>query len=457
MSSPAHLKQAAGDSMTMRQRVRSVMSACAGNLIEWYDFFVYAYTAIYFAASFFPEGDTTSQLLSTAAIFAVGFFMRPLGGWIFGRLADKRGRKVAMVISVGLMCASSLLIAVLPTYAMIGYGAPALLLIARLAQGLSVGAEYGAGATYISEVATKGRRALFGSFQYMTIVAGQLLALLTIIILQNVLTADQLSAWGWRIPFLIGAFGAIVVIYLRRSMVETASKSSMARKEAGSVRAMLKSHPRAVALVIFFTIGGSLYFYTFTTYMQKFLVLSTGIDKETASLVMSAALVGFMLLQPVFGLLCDKIGVKTHMLLFSGLAAVTVVPLLYAIQGASSPLVAFGLILAGLTVAAFYTPIAGLVKAEMFPIEVRALGVGLPYAVGNAAFGGTAEYVALWLRQAGIEPMFFYYVAAITSLTFLAALMMPNLSRHGYLDGDGQVEANTGGRLFGVRAVRKQA
>ena len=424
-------------------RIRGLIGACAGNLVEWFDFFVYAYTAIYFAAAFFPTGDQTSQLLSTAGVFAVGFFMRPIGGWVFGWIADTRGRKISMIISVFMMSGGSLLIAILPTYATIGIFAPILLIVARLLQGLSVGAEYGTGATYISEVSTKGRRGFFGSFQYFTIVAGQLSALVVVVALQHLLTPEDLKAWGWRIPFFMGALSAIVVVYLRRAMTETTSEKEMHRKEAGSIRG-LKHHKRAVWLVLAFTAGGSLYFYTFTTYMQKFLVVSVQLSPDTVSVIMTLALVCFMLLQPVFGLLADRLGVRTHMLLFSGLGALLVAPILFAIKGSTSPVAAFALIVAGLGIACFYTPIAGLVKAELFPPAVRALGVGFPYAIANAMFGGTAEYVALWLRADGVETFFFFYVAVMLGLTFVASLLMPNLWKHGFLDGDGAIEQRIG-------------
>ncbi|MES2114165.1 MAG: MFS family transporter [Pseudomonadota bacterium] len=434
-SAPAH-------AAATHHRIRGIIGACAGNLVEWFDFFVYAYTAIYFASAFFPKGDQSSQLLATAGVFAVGFFMRPLGGWLFGWIADTRGRKLSMMIAVCMMCAGSLMIALLPTYEHIGFAAPVLLLVARLIQGLSVGAEYGTGATYLSEAATAGRRGFFGSFQYFTIVAGQLLALLTVTLLQHTLAPEELKAWGWRIPFFIGAISSIVVVYLRRSMLETASGKAMKHKDAGSIKGLLK-HKRAVLLVLAFTAGGSLYFYTFTTYMQKFLVVSVGLPVDTVSFVMTAALVCFMLFQPVFGALSDRLGVKAHMLLFTGLATVLVAPILFALKSTTSPVAAFALVLSGLLIACFYTPVAGLVKADMFPAGVRALGVGLPYAIANAMCGGSAEYTALALRSAGVETYFFYYVAGMAAIAFIASAAMPDLARHGYLDGDGEVEANS--------------
>src|SRR5689334_692089 len=204
------------------RRITAIIGASSGNLVEWYDFYAYAFTSIYFASAFFPSGDQTSQLLATAGIFAVGFFMRPRGGWLFGWIADAHGRKNSMVLSVLLMCAGSLMIGVLPTYQRIGAAAPALLLCARMAQGLSVGGEYGTAATYMSEIAGKGNRGFYSSFQYVTLIGGQLLALLVVVVLQQTLSLDELKEWGWRVPFLFGAVAAVVALYLRRSLQETA-------------------------------------------------------------------------------------------------------------------------------------------------------------------------------------------------------------------------------------------
>ena len=416
------------------KRIKAIVGASSGNLVEWYDFYAYAFTSIYFASAFFPAGDQTSQLMSTAAIFAVGFFMRPLGGWLFGWIADTRGRKNSMVISVLMMCFGSLMIAVLPTHATIGAAAPVLLLVARLLQGLSVGGEYGTAATYMSEVAGKGHRGFYSSFQYVTLIGGQLLALLVLVVLQQLLTLEELKSWGWRIPFVIGAATAIVAMYLRRSLVETASAKTMHAKEAGSLSGLM-GHKRSVLLVFAFTMGGSLYFYTFTTYMQKYLVNTAHMDAKVVSGVMTAALVIFMLLQPVFGALSDRIGRKNNMLLFSGIAMLASVPLLGALGTVSSPYVAFGLILVTLVIASFYTSISGVVKAELFPSTVRALGVGFTYAVANALFGGTAEYVALSLKSSGHEEWFAWYVAALVGIAFIASLLMPDTRKSSFLDG----------------------
>ena len=416
------------------QRIKAIVGASSGNLVEWYDFYAYAFTSIYFAAAFFPSGDATSQLMATAGIFAVGFFMRPLGGWLFGWVADKHGRKNSMVISVLMMCAGSLMIAILPTYATIGAAAPALLLVARLLQGLSVGGEYGTAATYMSEVAGKGHRGFYSSFQYVTLIGGQLLALLVLVVLQWQLSVDELKAWGWRIPFVIGAATAVVAMYLRRSLVETGSEAAMHSKEAGSLKGLLK-YKRSLLLVFAFTMGGSLYFYTFTTYMQKYLVNTAHMDAKTVSAVMTVVLIVFMLLQPAFGGLSDRIGRKKNMLLFSGIATIASVPLLGALGHVSSPYVAAMLTLTSLVIASFYTSISGVVKAELFPSTVRALGVGFTYAIANALFGGTAEYVALSLKAAGREEWFAWYVTALVAMAFVASVLMPDTRQKSYLDG----------------------
>jgi len=428
------------DASDRARRIIAIVGASSGNLVEWYDFYAYAFTSIYFASAFFPTGDTTSQLLATAGIFAVGFFMRPLGGWLFGWLADKHGRRTSMIISVLMMCAGSLTIALMPTYASIGAAAPIALLVARLAQGLSVGGEYGTAATYMSEVASKGNRGFYSSFQYVTLIGGQLLALLVLAILQSMLTTDELKAWGWRIPFVIGALAAVVALYLRRSLAETASQESMRSKEAGSVIGLVRHHPRAVMIVLAFTMGGSLYFYTFTTYMQKYLVNTAKMDATVVTFVMTTVLIVYMLLQPVFGVLSDYIGRRNNMILFTALGALAAVPLLFTLGSVSSPYEAFVLVLLALAIASFYTSISGVVKAELFPAEVRALGVGLTYAVANAMFGGTAEYVALWLKSAGRESWFAWYVAGMVAIGLAASLLMPDTRKFGYLEGTGQVE-----------------
>jgi MHS family alpha-ketoglutarate permease-like MFS transporter len=408
-----------------RHRVFAIMAASSGNLVEWFDFYVYAFCAIYFAGEFFPKSDPTAQLLNTAGVFAAGFLMRPIGGWLFGRIADRYGRKSSMLISVTLMCAGSLMIACLPTYAAIGALAPILLLAARLLQGLSVGGEYGTTATYMSEVALSGQRGFFSSFQYVTLIGGQLLAVLVIVAMEALLSEQEIRAWGWRVPFVIGALAAVVSVLLRRTLSETQNEDARKDKDAGSISALFRNHKAAFFTVLGYTAGGSLIFYTFTTYMQKFLVNTVHLPIKTASFVMTGALFLYMCMQPVFGMLSDRIGRRNNMLLFGALGALLTVPILTTLQHVTSPVIAFVLIVLALTIVSFYTSISGIVKAEMFPPQVRALGVGLAYAVGNAIFGGSAEYVALGLKQLGYEPAFFWYVTVMMVVAFLVSLRLP--------------------------------
>jgi MHS family alpha-ketoglutarate permease-like MFS transporter len=418
--------------LTSRQRVFAIVGASSGNLVEWFDFYIYSFCALYFSSQFFPKGDPTTQLLNTAGIFAAGFLMRPVGGWLFGRIADRWGRRSAMMISIVMMCGGSLMIAVLPTYAQIGTLAPALLLVARLFQGLSVGGEYGTSATYMSEVAEPGRRGFFASFQYVTLIGGQLVALLVLVVLQQLLSNDELKAWGWRVPFVIGAASALVSLYLRRALTETTTAADRKNQDAGRMRTLLK-HKRAFITVLGFTAGGSLIFYTFTTYMQKYLVNTVGMSKETASMVMTIALLAYMGMQPLFGALSDRIGRRTSMRWFGALATLCTAPIMFALGGVANPVVACVLIMAALAIVSLYTSISGLVKAEMFPVEVRALGVGLSYAVANAIFGGSAEYVALWFKQAGMEQNFYWYVTAMCAISFIVAVRMPDPGKSGLL------------------------
>ncbi|KVH78031.1 MFS family transporter [Burkholderia cepacia] len=425
-------EQAALSAQDTRRRVFAIVGASSGNLVEWFDFYIYSFCALYFAPAFFPSGNTTTQLLNTAGVFAAGFLMRPIGGWLFGRIADRHGRRNAMMISVLMMCGGSLVIAVLPTYAQIGALAPALLLVARLFQGLSVGGEYGTSATYMSEVALKGRRGFFASFQYVTLIGGQLCALLVLVILQQTLSGDELKAWGWRIPFVVGAAAALISLYLRKSLDETSTSESRDKKNAGTIRGVWQ-HKGAFFTVVGFTAGGSLIFYTFTTYMQKYLVNTAGMHAKTASNVMTVALLVYMLMQPVFGALSDRIGRRTSMILFGSFAVIGTVPLMHALKDVTSPVAAFVLITVALAIVSFYTSISGLIKAEMFPPEVRAMGVGLSYAVANAIFGGSAEYVALWFKSIGSEETFYWYVTVLCAISLIVSWRMRDPSKEGYL------------------------
>ena len=411
---------------TTTQRLRSIIRGSVGNMIEWYDWYVYAAFSIYFANSFFPHGDLTAQLLNTSAIFAVGFFMRPIGGWLMGSYADRHGRKKALITSVLLMCLGSLIIACTPSYETIGIAAPILLIFARLLQGLSVGGEYASSATYLTEMAAKNNRGFFSSFQYVTLIAGQLLALLVLILLQHVfLSTEQLESWGWRIPFFIGAIMALVAMYLRLGMEETASFTSQSKKKrTESVFRTFLRYPKEIMVVVGLTMGGTLAFYTYSTYMLKYLINSVGMTKDSATMISAATLFVFMLIQPLVGALSDKIGRRPILITFGLLGTLCTVPILSMLNHVETALGAFSLIMTALIIVSGYTSINAVVKAELFPVEIRALGVGLPYAITVSIFGGTAEYLALWFKNQGMESGFYWYVTACLACSLLVYLFM---------------------------------
>jgi MHS family alpha-ketoglutarate permease-like MFS transporter len=407
-------------------RLKAIFGGSIGNLVEWYDWYAYSAFALYFSASFFPQGNKTAQLLNTAGIFALGFLMRPIGGWIFGRIADKVGRKQSMTLSVLLMSFGSLLIAFIPTYQSIGIIAPLVLLFARLLQGLSVGGEYGVSATYLSEMASKNRRGFYSSFQYVTLIGGQLFALGIQLILQKVLSDAELHAWGWRIPFVIGAILSLVALYMRSILYETKAFEALKNRSdehKGTIRELLK-HPKALLLVVGLTLGGTLAFYTYTTYMQKFLVYTVNLSKAESTLISFISMLIFALIQPLFGALSDRIGRRPLLISFGVLGSICTVPLLTALSHTTSQYTAFFLLLSGLFIVSGYTSINAVVKAELFPAEVRALGVGLPYALTVAIFGGTAEYVALYLKDIGHESYFYWYISGCIFLSLLVYVGM---------------------------------
>jgi MFS transporter, MHS family, alpha-ketoglutarate permease len=416
-------------------RIRSIIGGSLGNLVEWYDWYVYTAFSLYFSASFFPGDNQTVQLLNTAGIFAIGFLMRPIGGWVMGAYADKKGRKAALTLSVLLMSIGSLLIAVAPGYKQIGIAAPLLLVLARIIQGLSVGGEYGTSATYLSEMATKKHRGFYSSFQYVTLIMGQLLALGVLVLLQHFfLTDKQLHQWGWRIPFAIGAVLAITVMYLRRSLQESVKVDEhKIHSNRGTIRA-LAQHPKAVLVVIGLTVGGTIAFYTFTTYMQKFLVNTSGFSKNTATLISALTLGGFMLLQPVFGLLSDKIGRKPLLIGFGILGTLTTVPIMTALGETKDVWVAFALIMCALIIVSGYTSINAVVKAELFPANVRALGVGFPYAIAVSLFGGTAEYIALDFKNNHHQEWFYWYVTVCIALSLLLYALMNDTRKYSKIE-----------------------
>ncbi|TCK36779.1 MHS family alpha-ketoglutarate permease-like MFS transporter [Paraburkholderia sp. BL8N3] len=427
-----------------RERMRSIIGGSAGNVIEWYDFLAYSIFSIYFSKAFFPGGNQTAQLLNAAAVAAIGYVVRPLGSWVIGALADRHGRRVALSVSVAMMSVCSLIIALTPTYASIGVAAPAVLICARLLQGFSMGGEAGTSATYLSEMAPTGRRGFFVGFVQVTVVMGQLVALALMLVLQRlVLSPGQLEQWGWRIPFAIGGALAVFALYLRRGIAETdafersdaKSAGTHARQaQRGSLLALLVLHRRQTLWTIGISIGGTVAFYTFTIYLQKFMVNTAGFSRDTATLITTVALVIYMCCQPLFGLLSDVVGRRPVLMIFGVGGTFLTVPLMHALGTTHSALTAFALNLAALGILSGFSSIHWLVKSELFPARVRALGVGLPFAIVSSVMGGTTEYLALRFKHAGHESWFFYYVSACAAVSLVTYLLMPETRHRSVID-----------------------
>ena len=367
--------------------------------------------------------------------------MRPVGGWLFGLIGDRYGRRRSLMLSVLMMCGGSLAIAVTPVYAQIGVWAPILLLVARLTQGLSLGGEYGASATYVAEMGESSRRGFYSSFLYVTLIGGQLAALAALLVLQNLLlTPEQLRAFGWRIPFVIGAGLAFFALWMRRDLHETPAFEAARAKGHATGLAALWSHKRAAFIVVGLTMGGTLAFYVYTIYIQKFLKLSVGLTEAQSTWISAAALVFALVIQPIYGALSDRVGRRPLLLAFGILGTLGTVPLLTTLQNAQGPWEAFFLVALGWLITAPYTSINAVVKAELFPAALRATGVGLPYAFAVSLFGGSAEFIALWFKSRGMESGFYYYASGVIFCSLLVYYFLPDTKKTSLLDAEAMAE-----------------
>ena len=411
-----------------RLPLRTLIAASVGNAVEWYDWTVYATFSIYFATQIFPAENESLAFVGTFATYALAFFFRPLGGMLLGRFADLRGRKQAMLLTITLMAGGSLVIAILPTYTAVGWVAPILLLLARIAQGMSLGGEVSNASAYLAEIAPPERRGRYSSFFYISTGSSVLIASLLGAGLATTLSDDQLASWGWRVPFLIGAGLGLVGLWLRRDMAETEQfeeNKEKAKALKNPLMLTLREHPKAVAQLIGFTILSTLCYYTFFSALTPFAVTANGLDDGMVFWALSIGTALFVVLQYPFGWTADRFGRKPQMLIWSGAMALLIVPVSKLVRpeaGFGSMLLVFCF---GLGLYAMLASIAPAIMSELFPTELRGLGIGAWYNLTVATFGGTAPLVIQWLGDAGHSSWFFWYVAIGAAIAFVATLSLP--------------------------------
>ncbi|WP_180094224.1 MULTISPECIES: MFS transporter [unclassified Acinetobacter] len=408
-----------------------ILAGTVGNAIEWFDWTIYATFAVFFAKQFFPSDDPTASLLATFAIFAVGFFMRPLGGIVLGIFSDRYGRKAALAATIIMMAGGSLMIGLSPTYESIGIFAPIILVLARLLQGLSLGGEFASAATYLSEMAPKNKRGFYSSFMFFSSAIGILMASGLAWALTSTLTETQMSEYGWRIPFILGAIGGLVGMWIRKSVPD----SEMTHKKE-SVKnplvVLIKRHPKETLRIVGISILTTFAFYIFVVYVPTYAIKVLGAEPQTAFAANTVGLIIFMLCQPVFGWLSDKIGRKPQLIVFAVGYLVFFYPIIKWMDGTFASILLVELF--GLVLYALYTAIGPAVMSEQFPTEVRAVGIGAPYNLMVALLGGTTPYVLTWLQSIGKQDYFYFMVLVGALLTLITFMKMPETAGKGLED-----------------------
>ena len=407
-----------------RRAIWNTIRGSSGNLVEWYDVYVYTVFASYFENQFFDKADKNSTIY-VYAIFAVTFVMRPIGSWFFGRFADRRGRRAALTFSVSLMAACSMVVALVPSRTSIGVAAPIILILARLVQGFATGGEYGTSATYMSEAATRERRGFFSSFQYVTLVGGHVLAQFTLLLILAVFDDGQVHSFGWRIGFAVGGVAAVVVFWLRRTMDESLSEERLAAikagedKRSGSMRELFTHYWKPLLLCFLITMGGTVAFYTYSVNAPTIVKATYQSEAMVATWINLIGLIFLMLLQPIGGMISDRVG-RRPLLLWFGVGGLfyTYVLIMY-LPETRSPLMSFVLVAVGYVILTGYTSINALVKSELFPAHVRALGVGVGYALANSMFGGTAPVIYQAFKARDEVPLFIAYVTACIAVSLV--------------------------------------
>ncbi|MGB3697788.1 MAG: MFS transporter [Gordonia sp. (in: high G+C Gram-positive bacteria)] len=418
--------QPTGADGIQRSHIRQLLAASAGNALEWFDWYSYALLVVYFSPLFFPDtGDKMVPLLGAMAIFAVGFFARPIGGLVIGMLADKFGRKAMLSSTVIGMGVGSLVIGISPTYAQVGVIAPMLLVVARLLQGASAGGEYAAGSAFLIESAPEGRRGFFSSFFYISATLANLTAIVFAAVLANTLSSDAMASWGWRIPFVVGALAAVVGYWIRHHAEETLDNESsdeVGRKKVGMFDFM-REHPKQALQIFGLTAAPALVFYIWTSYLPTYASITVDFDIKKGLITGAISLAVFLLLQPLFGLLSDRVGRRPMLIAFGLFFVFGTVPLLNSLTASFTSMLIVQI--TGLFFIAMWSSISSAIAAELFPARLRSSGIGFPYALAVALFGGTGPYVATWLVDRGQVEMFGWYVVVVAVLSTLVFIRLP--------------------------------
>lgn len=406
---------------------KDLVAVNIGNAIEWFDWNVYAIFAPFFAAQIFQAKDPVSAMLSTLAIFAVGFLMRPIGGWVFGHLADRKGRRFSLTVAILLAALGSLIIAVTPTFSQIGVWASAVLLLARLIQGFSHGGETGSAFTYLAEIAPPAKRGLWASTPWIGVALGTMLATGFGVLLTTVLDKQQMSEFGWRIPFIVGAALGLYGLFLRFKMKESEvfeanNENNHSLSLRDTWRVMVENR-RAVLNIAILSTSGVVIFYTWFIFAPSYATTVYGVPANEALLAGLAGQAVFLLAIPVAGAISDRIGRRKMVFAYTIGFAVLAFPLEW-IMGPSAIRVFLAMALASLILATCCAPL-GAIFTELVPTRVRATVVGITYGGFSAVFGGTAPYLNTWLSSVGLHALFVGFVIMLCMLALAVCLRLP--------------------------------
>lgn len=418
------------DGKTTKRRV--LASAAIGQFVEWYDFVIYAYSATIIAKLFFPNSDPTAALLSTFAVYAVGFIMRPLGGFVFGSLGDRFGRKKVLSFVILLMGAATVAIGLLPTYAQVGILAPILLVICRLIQGLSAAGETIGSNSFVAEHAPENKRGLYVAFTWSFAVIPPIVAALLILFLTNILSETAYASWGWRIPFLIGGPLGLIGLYIRNQLDESpAFKATQAanRVAVSPIAEAMRDQKREMALSFGLTAFSALSFYTFVGYFVSYLTTTVGLSSNAALISNSIGLLVACLTMIASGGLSDRFGRKRLLILGLVINAIICIPAyLLATQGTlASAIIAQAMLAVGCGL--YWGPV-GITLMELFPTRTRFSATAISYNLSYTIFGGSAPFIGTWLvLQSGNKIAPAIYMAVVSIIVFFVVLMVPETAR----------------------------